>query len=1036
MLKSKITRREFLKGSVALTAAATALSFLQLNSKKVNATEVYTPGWKIEWRPNMCAFCANVCGEVIRVHEKDGIKRPLKLEGNVNDNYNQGKLCARGQSGLKYLFNPDRITEPLIRVPGSKRGEWKFKKATWEEAYAYIMQKMMGIKPHEVVFLGGWHGCAQYRPIMFPAIVAFRTLNIWAAPIQNCVGVEHLGIHATFGYFNTHDEMVVDYENANFILVVRSNASLTGISTGRAHRFGEAIKNGAEVYVVDVRRSEAAARAHKWLRIKPGTDLALALAMLHVVLHEKYYGKELYAHNEEFLKYHTNAPFLVVKAKHPVTGQEVWWLMADKVDANGNPSPMGLWYKHFYVWDKRAGRLAKLDGYTNSNRRDSEGKEIEPALELDENVRKALLEGIKKRNPSAVEVKTVWELLKEKTKPFTPEWASEITEIPAEDIRETSIKFATKRPSAVEPGIYDARYANAIQLRKVLAMLQAIVNGHDNIGGYIVGGEYRHKVAKFWEWLNKEGFEKIGGRYVRFPIGMGEQPLYPFMKIPGMFWILDLFFGAVMPNAQNPDAIMAYIQKGDYSKLATSAFGYPTIEVLKSLQQWLKFMKNPQKEEPGVALPAVGDYGFEEAFEGKLEWNGKPYKPKAIWGYAINPVLGNPHGDKWKKWMEEAELVVYIDTMPTESNAYADVILPDLTFLERKEILGKGNSHHLSVIQRLPAVDKPLGNSRHALDIFFDLVASMVGAQFVLQKMGVDLSTPEGQKMAMEAMKNPEAMKKAYMEGAKYFVSLTANMNGWDEKEFSHKVFEALQKGKPFTEALYEYTLEEVAKEAGKPVEEVKKVLDEKGVYNFEELDELLEKWAIPEKLPTTLPSGRIELFSTIFEIAQAFFGYLPNWDPVCAYVPPRRKESGLEADEFFVAHGKAPIFSHSGVHTLDNPLIAAISEWKKLPEIYYRIWMHPKAAERLGIKDGDLVEVINTKNTDRRMKARVFITEWIREDTIFVPFNGGTEGPNLKFAVRPPEAARHVDLVHYEVEPVIAGYTKDETTVRVRKLS
>lgn len=1019
MLKSKITRREFLKGSVALTGAAAALTFLQLNSKKLNATEVYTPGWKIEWRPNMCAFCANVCGEVIRVHEKNGLKRPLKLEGNEHDNYNQGKLCARGQSGLKYLFNPDRITTPLIRIPGSKRGEWKFKKATWQEAYAYIMQKMQGIHPSEVIFLGGWHGCAQYRPVMFPAIFAFQTLNIWGAPIQNCVGIEHIGIHATFGYFNTHDEMVVDFENANYILIVRSNASLTGISTGRAHRFGEAIKNGAEVCVVDVRRSEAAARAHKWLRIKPGTDLAFALALLNVILHEKYYGKELYAHNIDFLKYHTNAPFLVVKMKHPVTKQETWWLMADKVDQNGKPSPMGLWYKHFYVWDERNNKLAQLQGYLNHNKTDTQGNPIEPALELNEEVRKNLLEQLKKQNPAIEDVKTAWELLKEKTKQYTPEWAEKITEIPAEDIREVAIKFATKRPSAVEPGIYDARYANSVQLRKVLAMMQAIINGHDNIGGYIVGGEYRHKVAKFWEWLNKEGFEKIGGKYVKFPLGLPlENALYPTMKLPGMFLMFDWFFGLIMPNAQNPKAVMDYLQKGDPTLLATNIFGYQNIEVLASLQQWLRFMQNPQKEEPGVALPAFGDYGWDKAFEGKLQVNGKTYKPKAIWGYAINPVLGSPYGDKWKKWMEEAQLVVFVDTMPTDSNVYADVILPDITFLERDEILGKGNSHHLAVIERKPAVEKPLGEAKHAVDQFFEMASGMIGAQIAQQK-GL----------------NPMS-KEAFMEGAKYFVQIACAMNGWDYKEFSSKVFGALQEGKPFTYALKEFTLEEVAKEAGKPVEYVQKVLDQYGVYNIEPLEELLEKWAIPEKIPTSLPSGRVELFSTLFEIVQSFFGYFPNWDPLCAYVPLRRKENNLEADEFFVSHGKAPIFSHTGVHTLDNPLLVAISEWKKLPEIYYRVWMNPKAAQRLGIKDGDLVEVINTKDPNRKMKAKVFITEWIREDTIFVPFNGGTEAPELHYAVRPPKAARHVDLVHYEVEPVIAGYTRDETTVKVRKIS
>ncbi len=1017
MLKAKITRRDFLKGSVALAGAATTLSFLQLTSKKLNATEVYTPGWNIEWKPNVCGFCANICGLNVRVHEKGNVKKPLKIEGNEYDNYGQGKICARGQSGLSYLFNPDRITTPLIRVEGSKRGEWKFRKATWQEAFQYIMKKVQehNIQPHEWVFLGGWHGCAQYRPWAFGAALLMEMLNLWGAPIQNCVGVEHLGIHAATGYFNAHDEMVVDFENANFILVVRSNGSLAGISTGRAHRFGEALKRGAFLTVVDVRRSETAARAHKFLKIKPGTDLALALAMLHVILHERYYGKTLYEHNLDFIKYHTNAPHLVIKMKHPVTKQETWWLLSDKD---------GIWWKNFHVWDERNNRLATVQGYSNHNKTDINGNKIEPALELSEEVRKQLLEGIKKQNPAVEDVKTVWELLEEKTKDYTPEWAEKITEIPAKDIREVAIMFATKRPSVVEPGIYDARYANSIQLRKVLTLMQMIVNGHDNVGGWIVGGEYRHKVAKFWEWLNKEGFDWIGGKYIKFPIGYPvEKSPYPTYNIPGVFWVLDVFFGLFLPNAQNPEAVKKFVTKLDYTDLVKSATSsqIPNIAILASFEQWAKFMSG-QSKEPGVALPVVSDYGFDKAFEGKLKWNGKEYKPKAIFGYAINPVLGNPYGDKWKKWMEEAKLVVFFDTMPTDSNVYADVILPDEHYLERDDIiLGRGNSHHLTVFKRSRVYK--IGEGKHGVDFFFEMTAGMLGAKLMQEGKAKD-------------------MKEAMAKGAEIYIDFVAKMLGYDREEFKKLVFERVFKeGKPFTKAVYEYQLKELAKEVseikGKEVkpEELDKELKEKGFYDIETMEELLEKWRIPEQIPTTLPSGRIELFSTLFELVQTFYGYFPNWDPVCAYVPLRRKESGLAESEFFISHGKAPVFSHSGVHTLDNPLIVGITNWKKLHKIYYRVWMHPKAAERLGLKDGDYIEVINNEDPSKKMKARVFITEWVREDTIFVPFNGGTEAP-VKFAVKPPEAARHVDVVHYKVEPLISGYTRDEVTVTVKKAS
>ena len=1018
MLNTRITRRDFLKGSVALAGSATVLSFLQLNSKKLNATELYTPGWKVEWKPNVCGFCANICGLNVRVHKKGKEEKPLKIEGNKWDNYGQGKICARGQSGLKYLFNPDRITTPLIRVEGSKRGEWKFRKATWEEAFQYIMKKVQehNIQPHEWVFLGGWHGCAQYRPWAFGAALLMEMLNLWGAPIQNCVGVEHLGIHAATGYFNTHDEMVVDFENANFILVVRSNGSLAGISTGRAHRFGEAIKRGAMVAVVDVRRSETASRADIFLKIKPGTDLAFALAMLNVILHEKYYGKHLYEHNLDFIKYHTNAPHLVVKRKHPVTKQETWWLLSDKD---------GIWWKNFHIWDERENRLATLQGYLNHNKTDIEGKPIEPALELGGEIRKQLLEQLKKQDPSIEDVKTAWELLKEKTKPYTPEWAEKITEIPAERIREVAILFATKRPSVIEPGIYDARYANSIQLRKVLTQIQMIINGHDNLGGWIVGGEYRHKVAKFWEWLNKEGFEKaIGGKYIKFPIGYPvEKSPYPTYNIPGVFWVLDVFFGLFLPNAQNPDAVKRFVTKLDYTELVKSATstGIPNIAVLASFEQWAKFMSGKSKE-PGIALPVVSDYGFDKAFEGKLEWNGKPYKPKAIFGYAINPVLGNPYGDKWKKWMEEAKLVVFLDTMPTESNVYADVILPDEHYLERDDIiLGRGTSHNLTVFKRSRVYK--IGEGKHGVDFFFEMTSGMLGARLMKEGKAKD-------------------QKEAFVKGAQVYCDFVCKMLGYDEEEFWKEVERTVFKeGKPFTKAIYRYQLKELAKEVseikGKEIlpEELDREFREKGFYDIETMDELLEKWRIPEHIPTTLPSGRIELYSTLFELVQAFYGYMPNWDPVCAYVPLRRKEGNLEKDEFFIAHGKAPVFSHSGVHLLDNPLIVGITKWKKLKKIYYRVWIHPKSAQRLGIKDGDLIEVINTENPDKRMKARAFVTEWVREDTIFVPFNGGTEAP-VQYAVKPPEAARHVDLVVYKVEPLISGYTRDEITVKVKKVS
>jgi anaerobic selenocysteine-containing dehydrogenase len=95
-----------------------------------------------EWRYNICTFCASTCGIRVAVKKVAGQERAVKIEGNPNDPFNRVRICARGQSGLRRLYGPDRIKQPLIRVEGSKRGDFSFRAATWDEAYSYILDKI------------------------------------------------------------------------------------------------------------------------------------------------------------------------------------------------------------------------------------------------------------------------------------------------------------------------------------------------------------------------------------------------------------------------------------------------------------------------------------------------------------------------------------------------------------------------------------------------------------------------------------------------------------------------------------------------------------------------------------------------------------------------------------------------------------------------------------------------------------------------------------------------------------------------------
>ena len=95
----------------------------------------------------MCEMCVWRCGLIAKV--KNG--RVVKLDGNPEHPHSQGHLCVRGQSGLMNTYDPDRVLTPLIRV--GKRGEGRFRKASWDEALDVTASQMLDIKRH--VWAGG-----------------------------------------------------------------------------------------------------------------------------------------------------------------------------------------------------------------------------------------------------------------------------------------------------------------------------------------------------------------------------------------------------------------------------------------------------------------------------------------------------------------------------------------------------------------------------------------------------------------------------------------------------------------------------------------------------------------------------------------------------------------------------------------------------------------------------------------------------------------------------------------------------------------
>jgi len=916
----RMSRRAFLKTTGYGTAGLSLLSPVAVSVTKALATD---DAVGVDTTYSICNFCSSLCNLRVTSHTKNGDKRIVKLDGNPNSTLNRGKICARGQAGLRQTYDTDRIKTPLIRVEGSKRGEYAFRSATWEEAWDYIAKKSKSaeIKPWEWTMVGGWTSCVFYMNWAVPFAMANEVPNIIASPMQHCVTTGHLGTDMVTGNFNVHDEILPDFDNAKYILFVANNASIGAVSTCRMVRFAQGCKNGAKVVALDPRRSETAAKADEWIAIRPGTDLAFMLALMKIMMEEGLY-------DAPFLKRHTNMPFLVAKDD---AGE---WRMV--TDAEGRPQ----------VVEEDTTNIRTLAKFGNDNR-----KSIEPG---------AYCPGLTLPGPLVIEgrpVKTVFEVQLEELAEYTPQWAAEITGVPAETIARISREFGNTRPAIVDPGWHGARFGNVMMLRRVQAMVQALTGGIDSVGGWMNSGELHHKAAHMYAAM-EEGYE------------MGA----PLANLAGMAFA-KMVIGAV-------------------SKGENFSHGKPG---------WT-WAWNAQEKAAGrfnVALPVMTDTGLRESVEGKVQFNGEPYKTRALLINAANPVRHYYPDTYWKETLshENMELVVMVEVLPSDTAPYADVILPNSTYLERDEptLYGNGVNQDLALTTRYAAIDS-LYDTQEIADILLKMTEIVSG-------------NTEGFLRWLEMLTGLKAgpVKAAYAETLK-----------------TH------EKG-AFAAACRRVAFAQTAERLGVTAEHIDQVLREKGVYHEEDKKHILEHQAMPRKMPVPTDSGRVEFFSGLMRSLRDGGHMEPNFSVLATWIAPEYREGrsmteSLEENEFYFTYGKAPTVSHASTNS-NNPVLAGINHFKD--DVYKGVWIHPTRAEKLGIANGDPIRLTNIKS-GQETTGRAHVTRLVHPDTLFIYSAFGVENKELSRTEGDGTATNK--LIPYQVEPVVAGFRSQEFTIKVAR--
>jgi thiosulfate reductase/polysulfide reductase chain A len=277
-----VSRRRFLKISAgtfgAVAAGATWQGWTPMaQAAGAAASDVTTI-------PTFCEMCFWRCGGI--AHLRDG--KLWKFEGNPRDPQSMGRLCPRGTGAVGAHYDPDRLRQPLLRV--GERGKEQWKAVSWDEALSHIAERMGKIKaehgPESMALFN--HGFGQR--FVQHVLKSWGVINYAGSSYAQCRGARDAGFSLTFGSGVGSPEPT-DIKNTDCLVLIGSHLG-ENMHNSQVQEFAQAVERKVPIIVVDPRFSVAASKAKYWLPVKPGTDLALLLAWMNLLVTEGRYDKD------------------------------------------------------------------------------------------------------------------------------------------------------------------------------------------------------------------------------------------------------------------------------------------------------------------------------------------------------------------------------------------------------------------------------------------------------------------------------------------------------------------------------------------------------------------------------------------------------------------------------------------------------------------------------------------------------------------------------------------------------------------------
>jgi sulfite dehydrogenase (quinone) subunit SoeA len=573
---------------------------------------------RTEEKNTTCYMCACRCG--IRVTLRDGEVR--HIQGNPEHPLNEGVICAKGASGIMKQYSPGRLSQPLKRKPGSARGAGEFEAISWEETFDIMTQRLEAIREDDPKKLAFYTGRDQMQALTGLFAKEFGTPNYAAhggfCSVNMAAGMIYT-IGGSFWEFGGPD-----LERAQLFIMIGTAEDHHSNPMKRA--ISQFKRNGGRFISINPVRTGYSAVADEWVPIRPGTDGALILALIHEIIRMGHFDRD-------FVVRYSNGPELVIQdPEHPKDG--LFFRTGDDIDPDCFEPQNKLW------WDLETDKAVH-----------SHQKGITPKLF-----------GCYTLEDGTV-VKPAFQLLKEQVDKYTPEWASGLTGIPVGQIRRLAHEMGvTARDHKIELPIpwtdtWDeehetvvgspvafhamrglAAHSNGFHSIRSLSILMTLLGTIDTPGGF------RHKAP--------------------FP-----RPIPPCAKPP-----------------KGPDAVQPN------TPLAGMPLGWPA---------------DPDDlfvDDKGeaVRLDKAFSWEYPLAVHGMMHnaitnaWRGDPYPIDTLfifmsnmaWNSAMNPSETQKMlSDKDENGEYKIPFIIVCDTFHSETVQFADLVLPDTTYLERHDVM-------------------------------------------------------------------------------------------------------------------------------------------------------------------------------------------------------------------------------------------------------------------------------------------------------------------------------------------------------------